>query len=195
MNHVWGLFSHPAQEIQSIRRENESVSHHYLHHVLLMAAIPVICAFIGTTQIGWRFGAEHDVRLTFASALALAALFYVLMLAGVALMGRIIWWMARHYLHRPSLGRCCVFAGYVATPLFLSGIVALYPLVWLCALAGAVALLYTGYLLYIGVPAFLTISREEGLSFSSSTLAIGVLVLEILLALNVMLCVYVYRLF
>ncbi|VTM57519.1 inner membrane protein YohC [Klebsiella pneumoniae] len=31
-------------------------SHHYTHHVLLMAAVPVICAFIGTTQLGWNFG-------------------------------------------------------------------------------------------------------------------------------------------
>jgi hypothetical protein len=24
--------------------------------VLVMAAVPVICAFIGTTQLGWNFG-------------------------------------------------------------------------------------------------------------------------------------------
>ncbi len=60
---------------------------------------------------------------------------------------------------------------------------ALYPLVWLCALVGTVALFYTGYLLYLGIPSFLNINKEEGLSFSSSTLAIGVLVLEVLLAL------------
>ncbi|SQB29026.1 Inner membrane protein yohC [Citrobacter koseri] len=52
-----------------------------------------------------------------------------MMLAGVAVMGRVIWWMARNYPQRPSLGHCMVFAGYVATPLFLSGLVALYPLV------------------------------------------------------------------
>lgn len=62
------------------------------------------------------------------------------MLAGVAVMGRVIHWMARNYPQRPSLAHCMVFAGYVATPLFLSGIVALYPLVWLCALIGTVAL-------------------------------------------------------
>ena len=56
MSHVWGLFSHPDREMQVINRENETISHHYTHHVLLMAAIPVICAFIGTTQIGWNFG-------------------------------------------------------------------------------------------------------------------------------------------
>jgi Protein of unknown function (DUF1282). len=46
MNHVWGLLAHPNQEMRDIKQENESVSHHYTHHVLLMAAIPVICAFM-----------------------------------------------------------------------------------------------------------------------------------------------------
>ena len=179
MSHVWGLFSHPDREMQVINRENETISHHYTHHVLLMAAIPVICAF----------------KLSWFTGLALAVLFYGVMLAGVAVMGRVIWWMARNYPQRPSLAHCMVFAGYVATPLFLSGLVALYPLVWLCALVGTVALFYTGYLLYLGIPSFLNINKEEGLSFSSSTLAIGVLVLEVLLALTVILWGYGYRLF
>ncbi len=194
MNHVWGLLSHPHREMQAIKHENETVSHHYTHHVLLMAAIPVVCAFIGTTQIGWNFGENILVRPSLFTAFALAILFYALMLAGVAVMGRIIWWMARHYPHRPSLARCMVFAGYVATPIFLSGIVALYPVVWLCALVGTIALFYTGYLLYLGIPTFLNINKEEGLSFSSSTLAIGVLVLEVLLALTVLLWGYGYHL-
>ena len=195
MNHVWGLFSHPEREMHVIRGENETVSHHYTHHVLIMAAIPVICAFIGTTQLGWNFGDGTVVKLSPVTGLLTAVLFYARMLIGVAAMGRVIWWMARHYPQRPSLRHCMVFAGYVATPLFLSGIVALYPLVWLCALAGTIALFYTGYLLYLGVPTFLNINKEEGLSFSSSTLAIGVLVLEVLLALTVILWGYGYRLF
>lgn len=195
MNHVWGLFSHPNQEMSVIKSENETVAHHYTHHVLVMAVVPVICAFIGTTQLGWNFGDGTVVKLSLMTGLALAVLFYAVMLAGVAVMGRVIWWMARSYPQRPSLKRCMVFAGYVATPLFLSGIVALYPLVWLCVLVGAVALLYTGYLLYLGIPTFLGINKEEGLSFASSTLAIGVLVLEVLLAITVILWGYGYRLF
>lgn len=195
MNHVWGLFSHPDREMHVIQSENESVSHHYIHHVLAMAAVPVVCAFIGTTQLGWNFGDGTTVKLSLFTGFVLAVLFYALMLAGVAVMGRVIWWMARNYPQRPSLKRCMVFAGYVATPIFLSGIVALYPLVWLCVLVGAVALCYTGYLLYLGIPTFLGINREEGMSFASSTLAIGVLVLEVLLALTVVLWGYGYRLF
>lgn len=195
MNHVWGLLSHPDREMKVIRGENETVSHHYTHHVLLMAAIPVVSALIGTTQLGWHFGEGVFSRLSLSTALLLGILFYGLMLAGVAVMGRVIYWMARNIPQRPSLARCMVFAGYVATPLFLSGLVALYPLVWLCALVGTVALFYTGYLLYVGIPTFLNINKEEGLSFSSSTLAIGVLVLEVLLALTVILWGYGYRLF
>jgi len=195
MNHVWGLMAHPDREMRDIKQENESVSHHYTHHVLLMAAIPVICAFIGTTQLGWNLGEGRFVQLNLLTGIALGILFYLLILGGVAVMGRVIYWMARDYPQRPSMQRCTVFAGYVATPLFLSGIVALYPLVWLCVLIGALALVYTGYLLYVGIPLFLNIDRDESLRFSGSTLAIGVLVFEVLLALTVVLWGYGPRLF
>lgn len=92
MSHVWGLFSHPDREMQVINRENETISHHYTHHVLLMAAIPVICAFIGTTQIGWNFGDGTILKLSWFTGLALAVLFYGVMLAGVAVMGRFTRW-------------------------------------------------------------------------------------------------------
>ncbi|WWJ01706.1 Yip1 family protein [Erwinia aphidicola] len=195
MNHVWGPLAHPNREMRDIKNENETVSHHYTHHVLLLALIPVVCAFIGTTQIGWDVGVERTIPLSLSSAFGLAILFYALMLAGVAVMGRVIWWMARDYPQRPSLASCMVFAGYVATPLFISGLVALYPLVWLCVLVGALALVYTGYLLYVGIPLFLNIDREESLRFSGSTLAIGILVLEVLLALTVVIWGYGYQLF
>lgn len=63
INHVWGLMTHPGQEFQQIKREGESVRHMYAHHILLMAAIPVICAFIGTTQVGWNFGDGQSIKL------------------------------------------------------------------------------------------------------------------------------------
>jgi len=195
MNHVWGLLAHPGREMRDIKQENETLSHHNTHHVLLMALIPVLCAFIGTTQVGWDIGIERTIPLSLSTAFSLAVLFYALILLGVAVMGRVIWWMARDYPQRPSLSRCRVFAGYVATPLFISGLVALYPLVWLCVLVGALALAYTGYLLYVGIPLFLSIDREESLRLSGSTLAIGILVFEVLLAMTVVIWGYGYQLF
>lgn len=189
-NHVWGLLIHPTQEFQKIQYERESVSHLYAHHVLLLATIPVICAFIGTTRIGWLSGDGRVDTIRPITAFYTAIAFYLLMLGGVALMGKVIHWMAQRYENPPSLSQCIIFAGYVATPMFLSGVVALYPVLWLCMMVGVIALGYSAYLLYVGIPNFLGIDRKEGFIFSSSTFAIGVLVLEVLLAMIVLLWGY-----
>ena len=56
IHHVVGLFTHPDQEWREIRGEEESISHMYLTHVLILAAIPAVSAYIGTTQVGWVIG-------------------------------------------------------------------------------------------------------------------------------------------
>ncbi len=187
INHVWGLMAHPEREWQQIRGEHESVSHLYLHHVLILAAIPVLAAYIGTTQIGWSIGGGDAVRLTVGSALQMSVLSYLAMLSGVAVMGAFIHWMSRTYDASPSLSDCMIFAGYCATSLFLAGVVALYPNLWLTLLVGTAALCHATYLLYVGIPAFMGISREEGFMFSSSVLAVGLVVLVAMLAISVLL--------
>src|SRR5690606_34355280 len=121
IHHVWGLFTHPDQEWQEIRGEEESISHMYLTHVLLLAAIPAICAYFGTTEVGWRIGSGEAVKLTATSALQMTIMSYLAMLAGVAVMGAFIHWMARTYDSNPTLTQCIVFAAYTATPLFIGG--------------------------------------------------------------------------
>lgn len=195
IHHVWGLLTHPNREWQQISGENETVKHLYGSHVLVLAAIPVICSYIGTTVVGWHFGTSETgvaerVQISPATALLLAIIFYALILGAVWLMGNVIAWLARHYDSHPGVNRCVVFAGYMATPMFLSGIVSLYPLIWLCLLAGILGLCYTAYLLYVGMPPFLGITRSQGLRATSAALAIGVLVLEALLALTVVLWGY-----
>lgn len=190
LTHAWGLLAHPQREWRQIKEERETLTHLYEHHVLLLAAIPVICSYIGTTQVGWGLGGETTIRLSYLDALGAGIVFYLVILAAVYVVGKVIRAMAKRFTQPPSQSECIVFAGYVATPMFLSGIVAVYPLIWLCLLAGVIGLCYTAYLLYLGIPAFLGISREEGFIVSSTTLGIGVLVLEALLGLTVLLWGY-----
>ena len=192
MSHILGLLTHPDHEMHTIAKEEQSVYEHYAHHVLLLAAIPVISTFIGTTQMGWHLGAEPIV-LSQPAAFLLGVVFYAVILGAVAIMGNVIHWLAKDYPQRPSLYRCVVFAGYIATPMFLSGFIALYPVVWICLLVGAIGLVYSGYLLFLAVPCFLNISKDESLRVSGSIFAIGVLVLELLLAISVLIWGYGYR--
>ncbi|WP_110669941.1 Yip1 family protein [Salinicola halophilus] len=190
IHHVWGLMAHPKREWQKIRGEDENVIQLFGSHVAILAAIPVLCSLIGTTFVGWHFGESVEgqdmrVQLSAGMALVLAALFYALILGAVYLMGFVIHWLAARFESRPSLQRCTVFAGHMATPLFLSGIVTLYPLVWLCVLALGIGLAYTAYLVIIGLPHFLGIDRQAGLRAAGAWLAVGVLVLEALLAITI----------
>ncbi len=157
----------------------------YLTHVLVLAAIPVVSAYIGTTQVGWYIGTQEAVKLTQSSALSMTVLSYLAMLAGVAVMGAFIHWMARTYDSTPSFNDCVVFAAYTATPLFVAGLAALYPSLWLGMLVGTAAVAYTVYLLYQGIPIFMDIPSDEGFLFSSSILAVGLVVLVAMMATSV----------
>lgn len=189
-NHLWGLLAHPGQEFREISEEKETVSHLYTRHILILAAVPVVCSFIGTTQFGWMIEGSPTIKVSMITAAYIAVIFYAMLLAAVAVVGQVIHWLARRYPESPSLERCIIFAGYTATPMFLSGIVALYPLIWLCLFAGIVGLCYCAYLLYSGIPALINIDKNESVMLSSSALAIGILVLEALLAITVLLWGY-----
>ena len=185
IHHVLGLFTHPDQEWKEIRGEEESISHRYLTHTLILAAIPAVSAFIGTTQVGWVIGDRAPVMLTHESALWMTIMSYLAMLAGVAVMGAFIHWMARTYDANPSMARCIAFATYTATPLFVGGLAALYPHLWLGMIVGTAAVCYTVYLLYVGLPTFMNIPSDEGFLFSSSVLAVGLVVLVAIMAFTV----------
>lgn len=185
IQNVVGLFVHPARQWQQIRREENSLTRLYLSHVLLLAAIPAISAYIGTTQVGWQIGNRAAVMLTPSSALQMTILSYLAMIAGVAAMGAFIHWMSRTYDATPTLVQCVAFAAYTATPLFIAGLVALYPHLWLAMSVGTAAICYTVYLLYSGLPTFMDIPPDEGFLFSSSVLAVGLVVLVAIIALSV----------
>ncbi|OGI41521.1 MAG: hypothetical protein A2140_01795 [Candidatus Muproteobacteria bacterium RBG_16_62_13] len=187
LSHVWGLLAHPEEEWKTIHREHCTVTRCYCSHVLLLAAIPAIAGYIGTTQVGWQVTARELHKLTPDSALQIAILFYITMLVAVFSVGKMIHWMGRTYGSKQSLPPCIALAAYTATPLFLIGIMLLYPLLWLNLLLGLPALAYTVYLLYTGVPVMMGVPKERGFLFASAVLAVGLVMLVGVLAATVIL--------
>src|SRR5690606_1102572 len=136
---------------------------------------------------GWATGRRAAEMLTREGARWRSRTSYLAMLAGVAVLGAFIHWMARTYDANPSLSQCVAFAAYTATPLFIGGLAALYPHLWLGMVVGTVAICYTVYLLYVGIPTFMNIPDDEGFMFSSSVLAVGLVVLVAMIASSVIL--------
>jgi len=182
LEHVWGLFANPKQEWITIRDDECTLANCYALHVLILAAVPALSGFIGTTQFGWQIGAGEPVRLTLQSAGLIAVLYYMAMLVGVFSIGWMIHWMGGTYGADVQLSQCVVLAAYTATPLFLIGLMELYPVLWLNMVLGIPALAYTVYLLYTGVPILMRISEDRGFLFSSAVLAVGLVALVALLA-------------
>ncbi len=188
LNHVWGLFAHPEDEWKTIRKERCSVTRCYCSHVLILAAIPAIAGYIGTTQVGWDVPGGREIhKLTQQSALQISILFYFAMLVAVLSVGAMIHWMGKTYGSKQPLSQCIVLASYTATPLFLIGVMLLYPLLWLNMLIGLPALAYTVYLLYTGVPVMMGVTKERGFLFASAVLAVGLVMLVALLVTTVIL--------
>jgi hypothetical protein len=187
LKHVWGLFVNPKREWEAIRKDECTIGKCYAIHVLILAAIPAISGFIGTTQFGWQLGAGDPVKLTLQSAGLIAVLYYLAMLVGVYSIGWMIHWMADTYGAEVMLSQCVVLAAYTATPLFLIGIMELYPVLWLNMVLGIPALSYCVYLLYSGVPIMMGISEERGFLFSSAVLAVGLVAFVALLAVTAIL--------
>ncbi|MEM7020943.1 MAG: Yip1 family protein, partial [Pseudomonadota bacterium] len=155
--------------------------------VLTLAAVPPLCGFMGTTQIGWQVGFQGTVRLTQQSAGLMAILTYFALLVGFYAIVWLIHWMSITYGDKQPLPRCITLAIYAASPLFLLGLVTLYPLLWLNMILGIPALAYSVYLLYSGLPIMFDTTKERGFLFSTAVLGVGLVSIVTLMAATVVL--------
>ncbi|MFP3979410.1 MULTISPECIES: Yip1 family protein [Marinobacter] len=185
LSNTFGLLTHPDQQWKAIRNDSESISQLYLGHVLLLALIPALAGFFGTTQVGWQIGDGQVTRLSVNSALSLSVLFYAAMLAGIFILGKFIDFFAATYDAVDRVPRGVAMAAYTATPMFLIGVIAAYPNIWVNMLAGLVAIAYAVYLLYEGLPILMKIPEDRGFMFATAVLTVGLVMFVALLAISV----------
>jgi hypothetical protein len=188
IQHTIGLLVRPTAQWRAVASLPESSIRTLLLYPCFLAILPAVAWFYGTTEIGWTVG-EHGepVRLTHESARQICILFYLTMLACIAVIGYFIHWMAATYGARSSIAKGIAVAGLTATPLFIAGLSGVYPLLWLDMLIGVVAVCWAIYLMYLGIPIVMNIPEERGFLFSSAVLAIALVILICLMAGSVIL--------
>ena len=181
-SHLIGILFNPSEQWKNIRDVDCTIGKCYCSYVFIMAAIPPVSGYFGTTRYGWEIGAREAVKLSPDSALMIAIAYYFVMLVGVFSMGAMIYWMGKTYGTQQTLSRCIRLAAFTATPLFLVGFVELFPILWLNFVIGLPALAYSVKLLYTGVPIMMEIDDDRGFLFSSSILAVGMVALVVMMA-------------
>lgn len=185
--HMMGILYHPKAEWSQIKNEHYSTAHVFLQQISLLAAIPAVSLYIGTTQIGWSIAGGEFVKLQSSSAFMAAVAFYFAMWAACGFIAYSIRWMEKTYGGSISFEDCLLLTTYTATPMFLAGIVGLYPMLWLNVMVGLAAVCYSVYLLYTGVPIIMNIPEERAFMFSTSVLTVGLCVLVGLIVTSVIL--------
>lgn len=187
IQHMMGILYHPKTEWGMIKDEHYSTAHVYLSQISILAAIPAVCLFIGTTQVGWSIAGGDFVKLQTSSALMAAIAFYFAMWFAVGFIAYAMRWMEKTYGGNVSFEDCLLLTTYTATPMFLSGLAGLYPMLWFNVMVGLVAVCYSVYLLYTGVPIIMRIPEERAFMFSTSVLTVGLCVLVGLMVTTVIL--------
>ena len=188
IQHAFGLLLRPKSQWQTVATLPESSLRTLLLYPCLLAILPAVAWFYGTAVVGWTVGEHGEViRLTQASARQICILFYLTMLSCIAIIGYFIHWMAATYGAQSTITRGIVIAGLTATPLFIAGLSGFHPLLWLDMLIGVVAVCWSVYLMYLGIPIVMNIPEERGFLFSSAVLAIAMVILICLMVGSVLL--------
>ena len=181
LEHTVGILLHPDSEWKAIRNERHSFLQVFVSHVPFLALIPVLATYYGVTQVGWVIGEGQRVYLTAESAMTLSAATYAAFLVGVYVLGEFINWMAKTYGVSDDAEKRhyegTALAVYITVPVFLAGIVGVYPDLWVNALATCLAGAYSVYLVYEGIPILMNIPKERAFMYASSVVTVGLVLL------------------
>ncbi|WP_133406425.1 Yip1 family protein [Parashewanella tropica] len=187
LNHLMGLYTQPKQEWHNIEKNHESLKSS-LSHVLLVALIPAICAYIGSAHIGWNpVASAEKLFLTSHSAVLMSVGMYFGLIIGVLALAYLAHWMAKTFDANPTFTQAIELASYTATPMFMVGLSALYPELWFMMTVALIGISYSVYLLYTGVPIIMNIPEEKGFIYASSLVTCGLVLLVGLMATSVIL--------
>lgn len=188
IQHTFGLLFRPSQQWRSIAELPESSQNLLVLYPFIFAIFPSIAWYWGTSQVGWTVGTYNEViKLTEASALEVNILFYCVMVASITGIGYFIHWMSSTYgAEHSTVAKGIIVAGLTATPLFVAGLVGVYPLLWADLLIGVAAVTWAVYLMYLGIPIVMNIPQERGFLFSSAVLAIALVVLVCIMVVSIL---------
>jgi hypothetical protein len=176
----------PSAGWRRIAAHPVSIVELYALHTIPFAAIPALCWYVGVTSQGWSVAGDL-VRLTPASALPMCILFFFAMLAGVAVLGFLVHWMAASYGSAATLARGMTLISYTASPFFLAGVLGLYPVLWLDILVGCAVACYCIYLLYLGTGLVMGVPAERSFLYASAVFAVALVAFVALLGSTVVL--------
>ncbi|MEP4146360.1 MAG: Yip1 family protein [Halioglobus sp.] len=177
IQHTFGLLVKPSSQWKTIKELPASSFNTLLLYPWVLAIIPAVAWYFGTTDVGWTVGDGEVIKLTKDSAMTICILFYITQVVCLSAIGYFIHWMSDTYGAESTIAKGIIIASLAATPMFLFGAVGFYPVMWLDMLIGIVAACWAVYLMYLGIPIVMDIPEERGFLFSSAVMGVAMVIL------------------
>jgi hypothetical protein len=160
---VNGILLTPKTEWQAIEPESGDPAYLFTNYVAILAAIPAVCGFIGTTIVGRNV----------VGGLVAAIVYYVLTFVMVYLVALIADALAPTFGGQKNQPNALKLTVYSMTPAWLAGVFLLIrSLAILCVLAA----LYGLYLFWLGVPALMKAPAEKSVPYTAAVVVCGIVI-------------------
>lgn len=151
----------PAATWPVIEAESHDVKSLYVPYLLILAAIPAICTFIGMSIIGIG-GFGFSMRIPVVSGLAMMVTTYILSLAMTFGMGWLISTLAPTFGGQSNLIQGLKIAVFGATPMMLAGVFNILPAL---SIIGLLVALYSLYVMYLGLPILMKNPKDKTITY------------------------------
>ncbi len=147
----------PAATWPVIEAEKHDAKSLFVPYLLILAAIPAICSFIGLSVVGMG-GFGFNFRIPFASGLAMMITTYILSIIMTFGMGWLASALAPTFGGQSDLVQGLKLAVFGGTPMMLAGIFNILPAL---SIIGLLVALYSLYVIYLGLPVLMKNPKEK----------------------------------
>jgi hypothetical protein len=191
LGHLIGLLHDPNGTWDKLAKISNEEAKKMLLGFLILGILPALAFYIGTTKVGWTILGDEPVRITEASAIPLAVLFYLALMGGIAFIGWMLTWMSETYHSDIPAYKGVVFMCYASSPICLAGLAAAYPIWWLDIILATLACAYSVRLMYLGLHKTAGIPEDQGFLYASAAFGVALVYMVVVLTATVILWEYV----
>jgi hypothetical protein len=178
VSRVKNILVDPKNEWAVIDGEPDNPSDILKSYVAIVAAIPVVCGFIGTSIIG-----IGPYRTGFFVGLIGSIIHYVLTLVGVFVIAFFIDTLAEMFGGRKNFNSAFKVAAYAPTAAWVAGVFTLIPVLSVLTILG----LYSLYLFYLGLPMLMRTPPEKAITYIVAVIVAAIIVWVVIFSLPMML--------
>ena len=170
-----GMLLQPAQTWPVVDAEPASTASIYRDWLVIMAAIPAVCGFVGMSLVGvGMFGFGY--RVPVATGVVTMVTGYMLSLVAAFVMALIVDALAPSFGGRKNPVGALKVVAYGAVAVYAAGLLKLFPAL---GMLGLLAACYSIYLMYLGLPVVMKCPKDKAPGYTAVVVIVYIVVMVV----------------